>query len=210
VNVTAQHLKDNWVQLRALAQGALNNATANTAAGKIASSILSLMDETKIPCNLCFMVAFSCTCFVRHMKWLQMIDERAGAFGRVSRNVPVRTHLTARDLEELANGWEDDEHCRDFADLGKTCVGRVTAEGGQDPTQEDEMNENGTFRAASDSHACEDVKKEVKLFFDEAIAAAKKHFTKEWAGALIHFAVAGESGMSVPFCKWLVNGTTNG
>jgi hypothetical protein len=112
--------------------------------------------------------------------------------------------------EELANAWEDDKHCRDFTDLGKTCVGRVIAERGQDPTQEDEMNENGTFRAASDSHACEDIKKEVKLFFDEAIAAAKKHFTKEGAGALIHFAVAGESDASVPFCKWLVNGMTNG
>jgi hypothetical protein len=104
VNVAAQHLKDNWVQWRALAQGALNDTAANTAAGKIASSILSLMDETKIRCDLCFMVAFSRTYFVRHMKWLQMIDERAGDFGCVSRHMPVRTCLIVRDLEELANG----------------------------------------------------------------------------------------------------------
>jgi hypothetical protein len=45
VNVAAQHLKDNWVQWRALAQGALNITTANTASGKIASSILCLMDQ---------------------------------------------------------------------------------------------------------------------------------------------------------------------
>jgi hypothetical protein len=176
VNVAAQHLKDNWVQWRALAPGALNNTTANAAAGKSASSILSPMDETKIRCDLCFMVAFSRTYFVRHMKWLQMIDERAGDFGCVSCHMPVRTHLMVCDLEELANGWDDDEHYQDFTDLGKTCAGRVTAEGGQDPTQEDEMNENGTFCAASDSHVCEDIKKEVKLFYDEAIAAAKKHF----------------------------------
>jgi hypothetical protein len=67
VNVAAQHLKDNWVQWRALAQGALNNTTANTAAGKIASSILSLMDERKIQCDLYFMVAFSRSYFVRHI-----------------------------------------------------------------------------------------------------------------------------------------------
>jgi hypothetical protein len=33
------------------AQAALNNTTANTAAGKIASSILSLMSEEKIGCD---------------------------------------------------------------------------------------------------------------------------------------------------------------
>ena len=72
------------------------------------------------------------------------------------------------------------------------------------------MNGNGTFRAASDSYTYEDIKKEVKVFFEEAIAAAKKHLKKEWTGAMIHFAVAGEKDMPVPFCKWLVNGTTNG
>ena len=73
------------------------------------------------------------------------------------------------------------------------------------------MNGNGTFRAASDSYTYEDIKKEVKVFFEEAIAAAKKHFMKEWTGAMMHFAVAGEKDTPVPFCKWLmVNGTTNG
>ena len=57
------------------------------------TSVLSLVDETKIGCDLCFMVAFSRACFgARHVKWLQMIDERAGDFGCVSCHVPVRTH----------------------------------------------------------------------------------------------------------------------
>ena len=104
VNVAAQHLKDNWVQWRALAMGALNNTTANTAAGKIASSISSPMNETKTRCNLYFMVAFSRTYFVRHMRWLQMIDARAGNFGYVSRHMPVRTpYLIVRGLKEVAN-----------------------------------------------------------------------------------------------------------
>ena len=116
-----------------------------------------------------------------------------------------------RDLEELAKDWEGHEDYKEFTELAKTCgVGREVVEGGQEITQEDEMNDNGTFRAASDSYTYEDIKKEVKLFFDEAIAAAKKHFTKEWTGAMMHFAVAGEKDTSVPFCKWLVNGTTNG
>jgi hypothetical protein len=37
-----------------------------------------------------------------------------------------------------------------------------------------------------------DIKKEVKLFFEEAGATAKKHFTKERTGSLMHFAVTGE------------------
>ena len=93
MNVAGQHLKDNCAQWQGSPQGALNNLKANTAAGKIASSILSLMNETKIRCDLYFMVAFSRTYFVRHMKWLQMIDERAGDFGYVSRHMPVRSYL---------------------------------------------------------------------------------------------------------------------
>jgi hypothetical protein len=93
-------------------------------------------------------------------------------------------------------------------------VGRVVVEeeGGQEKNQEeDELNDNGTFRTASDSYTYKDIKKEVRLFFEEAGAAtAKKHFTKEWTGSLMHFAVAGEKETSVPFCKWLVNGTTEG
>jgi hypothetical protein len=51
----------------------------------------------------------------------------------------------------------------------------------------------------------EEIKIEVKLFFEEAVATAKKHFTKEWTGSLMHFAVAGQKETSVPFYKWLVN-----
>ena len=103
------------------------------------------------------MVAFSRTYFVRRMKWLQMIDERAGDFGYVSRHMPVRTYLIVRDLEELAKDWEGHEDYKEFTELTKTCVGRVVVEGGQETAQEDEMNENGTFRAASDSYTYKDI-----------------------------------------------------
>jgi hypothetical protein len=117
VNVAAQHLKDNWVQWRALAQGALNSTTVNTASGKIASSILSLIDETKIRCDLYFMVAFSQSYFVRHMNWLQMIDKRAGNLGYLSRHMPVTTYLIIHDLDNLANGWEDYHHYQEFTEF---------------------------------------------------------------------------------------------
>mmetsp|Transcript_9147 Transcript_9147/g.14064 ORF Transcript_9147/g.14064 Transcript_9147/m.14064 type:complete len:85 (-) Transcript_9147:1518-1772(-) len=47
------------------------------------------------------------------------------------------------------------------------------------------------------------------MFFEEAIAAAKKHFYKEWLGRLIHFVVAGESKTSEAFCEWLTGSTTS-
>jgi hypothetical protein len=96
------------------------------------------------------------------MKWLEMIDERAGDFVYVSRHMAVRTYLIIRDLEKLANGWEDDDQYQEFTDLAKTCVGRLVVETEQE--EEDELNEHGTFRAASDSYTYEDIKKEVKLF----------------------------------------------
>ena len=49
------------------------------------------------------------------------------------------------------NGWEDEKHYQE--ELTKTCVGRVVVEGGQEPAQEeDEMNDTGSFRVASDPH----------------------------------------------------------
>ena len=54
------------------------------------------------------------------------------------------------------------------------------------------MSANGAFRAASDSRAHKDIKKEAKLLLNEAIAAAKKRFTKERPGALRHFVVVRE------------------
>jgi hypothetical protein len=42
------------------------------------------------------------------------------------------------------------------------------------------------------------------------LSTARKHFTTIWTGPLIHFAIAGEKDTSVPFCKWLCDGTTEG
>jgi hypothetical protein len=205
VNVAAQHLKDNWDQWQALAQAALNNTTANTAAGKIASSILSLMSEEKIGCDLHFMVAFSKSYFVKHMTWLQCIDQRSGDFGYLSRHMPVRTYIIMRDLEKLVSSWEDDPCFAEFKALASTFTGNETT-----TPDEDEMRDNGAFRAGSKSFTYEGIKREVNLFFEDALSTARKHFTTIWTGPLIHFAIAGEKDTSVPFCKWLCDGTTQG
>jgi hypothetical protein len=91
VNVAAQHLKDYRNQWLALSKTALNNTTANTAAGKVASSIISLMSEEKLRCDLHFTVAFSKSYFVKHMTWLQCIDEQSGDFGYLSCHMLVQT-----------------------------------------------------------------------------------------------------------------------
>jgi hypothetical protein len=108
VNVAAQHLKDYWNQWLALSKAALNNTTGNTAAGKIAPSIsISLMSEEKLRCDLHFMVAFSKSYFIRHMTWLQCIDERSAERVRgqpemlqaIDRFLPA--NATGRDSQSL-------------------------------------------------------------------------------------------------------------
>jgi hypothetical protein len=204
VNVAAQHLKDYWDQWQALAQAALNNTTGGTAAGQIASSILSLMTEKKLQCDVNFMVAFSKSYFVKHMTWLQCIDERSRDFGYLSRHMPVRAYIIMRDLEELASSWEEDPCFAEFKVMASEFSNDGTTE------EEDEMQDNGAFRAASDSFTYEDVKREVRLFFEDALFTARKHFTTIWTGPLLHFAIAGEKDTSTPFCKWLCNGTMEG
>ena len=66
VNKAAEHLLENWEGQ--LSQAALNSTTVATAAGKIASNILSLMKEKKIKLDLIFIVCFSKVYFVKHMK----------------------------------------------------------------------------------------------------------------------------------------------
>jgi hypothetical protein len=199
-------LKDNRDQWQALShQAALDNMTANTAAGKIASSLLRLMLEEKIGCDLHFMVAFSKSYFVKHMAWLQCIDKRSGDFGYLSHDMPVRTYIIMRDLEKLVSSWEDNPCFAEFKALASTFTGNETT-----TQNEDEMQDNGAFRAGSKSFTYEGIKREVNLFLEDALSTARKHFTTIWIRLLIHFAIAGEKDTSVPFCKWLCDGTTEG
>lgn len=46
--------------------------------------------------------------------------------------------------------------------------------------------------------------------FTRPLLLPRNTSTKEWTGVSMHFAVGGEKDTSVPFCKWLMDGTTNG
>jgi hypothetical protein len=207
VNVAAQHLKDNWEAWKKLAQAALNATTASTAAGKIASSILSLMEEGKIKCDLFFMVAFSKVYFVKHMKWLQRVDDRAKGHGYISRHMPVRTYLITSELNRLSNDWETNTAFEEFVALAKDFTGGREVDPESDAF---EMTDDGKFRSQAKDWSYQDIKNQVNHFFEVAQDVATKHFEKEWTGPLLHFAVAGEKDTSVPFCNWLVNNETMG
>jgi hypothetical protein len=218
VNVAAQHLKDNWEAWKAMARAGLNATTASTAAGKIASTILSLMAEEKIKLDLYFIVAFSKAYFVKHMEWLQKKDERAKGHGYVSRHMPVRTFLITSELEDLSNGWESHVCFKDFVQLLK----EFTANDGQprndaeqarnvDANSEGfEMTADGKFCSQTNDWTYKDIKTQCNYFFEIAKGTAMKHFEREWTGELLHFAVVGEKDTSIPFCKWLVNNQTEG
>ena len=46
--------------------------------------------------------------------------------------------------------------------------------------------------------------------FTRPLLLPRNTSTKEWTGVSMHFAVGGEKDTSVPFCKWLMDETTNG
>jgi hypothetical protein len=119
--------------------------------------------------------------------------------------MPVPTNIIIRDLEKLASSWEDDICFAEFKAIASAFNDNETT-----TQDEDEMRDNGAFRAGSESFNYEGIKREVQLFLEDALSTARKHFTTIWTGPLIHFAIAGEKDTSVPFCKWLCDGTTEG
>ena len=119
VNTAAQHLKKNWQQWRIFATGCLNATTADTAPGKISSSILSLMDESKIHCDLLFICAYSKAFFTPHMEWLQGHDDVAKDFGYRSRDMATRSYIIHRDLTTMQANWETMPEYHEFVEEAK-------------------------------------------------------------------------------------------
>ena len=119
VNTAAQHLKKNWEQWKLFAAGCLNATTADTAAGKISSSILSLMDESKIYCDLLFICAYSKAFFTPHMEWLQGHDAVAKDFGYRSRDMATRSYIIHRDLTTMQANWETMPEYHEFVEEAK-------------------------------------------------------------------------------------------
>jgi hypothetical protein len=94
--------------------------------------------------------------------------------------------------------------------FGIAAAAAATATTAEQQSSETGENTAGGLRVKSESFTYDAIKREVDVFFKTAIAAAEKHFAPEWMGPLLHFAAAGEKDTAVPFCKWLVDGKTEG
>mgnify|MGYP006965230816 CR=1 FL=1 len=282
VNTAAQHLKNNWQQWRIFATGCLNATTADTAPGKISSSILSLMEEPKIYCDLLFICGYSKAFFVPHMEWLQDHDAIAGDFGYRARDMPVRAYIIVRDLTKMSTEWENMAEFKEFVDainefappsqpeapapapeapapipeptarrsgrsrmlstLGqimedqraadqaqreaRTAAADAAADDDDDGVEEqpgennatgntnaedgvDVVTDEGYFRRSSDTYTHNEIKNEIKLFFDEAIKMAKKHFAR-WSGDLLHVGLAGEKESASALARAFAGKTVEG
>ena len=119
VNTAAQHLYDNWDAWKNFAQISLNTTTANTATGKITSSILSLTEKKKIECDLSFLVAYSKAFFVPNMEWLQQYDPFAKYSSYLLQLMRVITCIILGDLKRISETWETDLILSDFVKLAK-------------------------------------------------------------------------------------------
>ena len=80
------------------------------------------MEEKKMKLDLTFVACFSEVCFVKHAKWLQIVDKRSKGHGCVARHMPVRMCLMVAELEKLAETWESSRAFKPFVDHAKdTC-----------------------------------------------------------------------------------------
>jgi hypothetical protein len=76
------------------------------------------------------------------------------------------------DLEKLAASWEDNPCFAEFKNaMASEFIGDGTTQ------NEDEMRDNGAFRAGSESFTYQEIKRAVSLFLEDALSTARKHFT---------------------------------
>ena len=189
MNKAAEHLLENWSGWQQPSQGALNSTTAATAAGKIASNILSLMEEKKIKLDLICIVCFSKVYFFKHMKWIQIVDKRSKGHGYVARHMPVRTYIIVTELKKLANTWETSQAFKPFVDHTKDICSAVRDDGEKNTGVRHTVKEDGRFRSLDNDWTYQDMKNQVRLFFVVASSSARKHFETEWVNPMLHFAV---------------------
>ena len=93
VNMASQHCKENWSEWKRYKTCLFSWTMASTKVEKLASSLLSLMEETQIYTDLLFICAFSKSFFVKHFKWLQGSDSNADNFGFRSHDMAVHSFV---------------------------------------------------------------------------------------------------------------------
>jgi len=114
MNTAVQHHKENWAEWKTFATHLLNSMTASTKLGKIASSLLSLMDKPKLYIDLLCMCAFSKYFFTNHFKWLQGHKMEAHNFGFRSQDMAAHSFIMKTDLENLHELWKTQAAFNEF------------------------------------------------------------------------------------------------
>ena len=71
-----------------------------------------------------------------------------------------------------------------------------------DANAEDVITDEGFFRRSSEAYAYNEIKAEIKMFFEVAIKMAKKHFSR-WVGDLLHCGLAGEKESATALARSL-------
>jgi hypothetical protein len=193
VNQAALHLKTNWDGWLKYAKACLKLTTSDTASEQIASSIIQMMGEHRIKCDVWFINLYSQAFFIEHFKWLQSYDSIAKDFGYLSQHMLVCTFIMIREMEQLQLGWEMDPHFKDYIDLVNKLPEKVTI---------DESAEVQT------KHSQEHCKQFVADFFNIAIKSMYKHFNQWRSPELAVMALGGNNvQLGTALAAYTLNGT---
>ena len=203
VNTAVVHLLEHWDAWNTLAHKCLNATKSDTKVGKIASSIISLMDEPKIRADAEFVKAVSLSLFNHHLLWLQGYDEIAKATGYRCRSMGERYYLMMEDLDKLGDGgWRDNPAFADFLAASAKLLLR--------PAEVDSENgEAGSEVSAKDGRRktfySEDCASSADTFFRVFRTTCIKHFdTWREKNAVCMF--AGDQNCATALADWTVSG----
>jgi hypothetical protein len=96
------NLIKNWDAWLEVATQLVNLEGGSKKAGKIASSLFSLMQEPVLKCHALFVVAFSTSFFHKHYEWMQRSDDIAKVNGYRARSTAEHFFITITELDEMA------------------------------------------------------------------------------------------------------------
>ena len=147
-----------------IAQWTVNRFSSSNAGNKIASSILSLMEEPLILSDAKLSNAFMSYYFNEHYCWMERGDPAlGGTLGFLSRHMLVRFYIMSRQLKAAMNGgWKAIDAFKEFKE----------------------------FKHISKSQQAKECEKADK-FMKIAFHAINKHFSI-WTNALLFFGLFGE------------------
>ena len=115
VGTCACSFKDCMITWRKICQSIRNSVESGSAASKIASCTLNLMDCKCIINDLHLLCAFHTFFLFPHFQFLQLGDPKAGNTPSFqARHVCVRYYLMLEDLLVIENDWETKEEFSEY------------------------------------------------------------------------------------------------